>query len=229
MFFGDDAGLELCSCLSRACTARLRISPMSTSARRRWPCSSRSTSSSAARSSRPDALDDALGDHRDAVPLAEALALDDRADQRVDDRSLKRTPVVPNSSGISVSVAPAALPMPSARWPALRPIDTTMYHLRRRVRVDHQVLDDLGADVARGLEAEGVDVGRQVEIVVDRLRHVHDADPAGRLRSSSFIAEKAVSSPPMVMSCATSRRSSVRDGGLEQLPDRWSDWRARCR
>src|SRR6516165_9364601 len=31
-----------------------------------------------------------------------------------------------NSSGISVSVAPAALPIPSARWPALRPIVITM-------------------------------------------------------------------------------------------------------
>ena len=32
-----------------------------------------------------------------------------------------------NSSGISVSVAPAALPIPSARWPALRPIAITKY------------------------------------------------------------------------------------------------------
>ena len=32
-----------------------------------------------------------------------------------------------NSSGIRVSVAPAALPMPSARWPALRPIAMTKY------------------------------------------------------------------------------------------------------
>ncbi len=33
----------------------------------------------------------------------------------------------PNSSGIRVSVAPAALPMPSARWPALRPMAMTKY------------------------------------------------------------------------------------------------------
>ena len=32
-----------------------------------------------------------------------------------------------NSSGIRVSVAPAALPMPSARWPALRPMAVTKY------------------------------------------------------------------------------------------------------
>jgi hypothetical protein len=61
--------------------------------------------------------------------------------------------------------------------------------------------------VARRLEAEGVDVRRQVEVVVDRLRHVHDVDAAGG-RSSSFIAENAVSSPPIVMSCETFRRSS---------------------
>ena len=51
---------------------------------------------------------------------------------------------------------------------------------RRGLRVDHQVLDDLDAVVARGLEAEGVDVRRQVEVVVDRLRHVDDVDAARR-------------------------------------------------
>ena len=44
--------------------------------------------------------------------------------------------------------------------------------------VHHQVLHDVDADVARGLEAEGVDVGGQVEVVVDRLGHVHHADAA---------------------------------------------------
>jgi hypothetical protein len=35
-----------------------------------------------------------------------------------------------NSSAIKVRVAPAALPMPRARWPAERPIATTRYHRR---------------------------------------------------------------------------------------------------
>ena len=43
-------------------------------------------------------------------------------------RDFRRTVPSPNSSGIIVSVAPAALPMPSARWPALRPIAITKYH-----------------------------------------------------------------------------------------------------
>ncbi len=33
----------------------------------------------------------------------------------------------PNSSGMRVMVAPAALPMPRARWPALRPMAITKY------------------------------------------------------------------------------------------------------
>ena len=33
----------------------------------------------------------------------------------------------PNSSGMSVSVAPAGLPMPIARWPVLRPIVMMKY------------------------------------------------------------------------------------------------------
>ena len=33
-----------------------------------------------------------------------------------------------NSSGMIVNVAPAALPIPSARCPAVRPMATTKYH-----------------------------------------------------------------------------------------------------
>ena len=51
---------------------------------------------------------------------------------------------------------------------------------RRRLGVDHQVLHDVDAVVPRGLEPERVHVRRQVEVVVDRLRHVDDANPAGR-------------------------------------------------
>ena len=51
---------------------------------------------------------------------------------------------------------------------------------RRRLGVNHQVLDQLDAHVPRGLEAEGGNAVRQVEVVVDGLRHVDDAQtPAG--------------------------------------------------
>ena len=113
----------------------------------------------------------------------------------------------PNSSGISVSVAPAALPMPSARWPALRPIAITKYQREVVFASTIRFFTMLDADVARGLEAEGVDVGgrsRSLSIVFGTC--------TTRMRpcafSSSFIAEKAVSSPPIVMSCETLSRSS---------------------
>ena len=80
---------------------------------------------------------------------------------------------------------------------------------RCRFFVDHQVLDDLHAVVARRLEAERLDVRRKIEVVVDRLQDVCDMDTA-RGALFSFIAEKAVSSPPIVMSCDTfSRRSDI--------------------
>ena len=63
---------------------------------------------------------------------------------------------------------------------------------RGRLRVDHQVLDDLDADVARRLEAEGADVVRQIEIVVDRLRHVDDAERALRRLGELVGAERRV-------------------------------------
>ena len=75
---------------------------------------------------RAEHLDEPFGEHRDAVGAAVGEALDDRADERVDDR-LERACPAGNSSGMSVSVAPAALPMPSARCPAFRPMATTKY------------------------------------------------------------------------------------------------------
>jgi len=60
------------------------------------------------------------------------------------------------------------------------------------LRIDHQVVHDLDADGARGLVTERPDVVREIEIVVDRLRHVHDPQPpAGRLRE--LVAVNAVS------------------------------------
>ena len=110
---------------SRAVTWAFRISPMLTSSMRMCPCASRSTSSSPARSSGAMSEHDAFGDDRDAVAAAVAEPLDDRAGQRVDDRLERRRRG--ELLRQSVSVAPAALPMPSARCPAFRPIATTKY------------------------------------------------------------------------------------------------------
>ena len=98
----------------------------------------------------------------------------------------------PNSSGMSVSVAPAALPMPSARWPALRPMAMTKYQRDVVLASTIRFLHDLDADVARGLEAERVDVGGKVEVVVDRLRHVHDVDAAAGLLLELHRRERGV-------------------------------------
>src|SRR5207302_1835861 len=46
--------------------------------------------------------------------------------------------------------------------------------------VHHQVLDDVHPHVARGLEPEGVDGGGQVEVVVDGLGDVDDAQAEQR-------------------------------------------------
>ncbi len=47
---------------------------------------------------------------------------------RVSTKGLRRTLRPGNSSGMRVMVEPAALPMPRARWPALRPMAMTKYH-----------------------------------------------------------------------------------------------------
>ena len=50
-----------------------------------------------------------------------------------------------------------------------------------------------------------------------------------RAFSSSFMAENAVSSPPMVMSCDDVEPQQRDDGVLEVLGVRAWGWRARCR
>ena len=130
-----------------------------------------------ARSSSGSMEHDAFGDDRDAVAPAVAQALDDRADQRVDDGleperaclELLRDERQRGARGL----ADAERQVPGL--PAHRDDEVPA---RRGLGVDHQVLDDLDAVVARGLEAERVDVRRQVQVVVDGLGHVHDADAA---------------------------------------------------
>ena len=134
---------------------------------------------------------DALRDDGHAVPAPRRQALDDRADQRVDDR-LERD--VPAAELLGDERQRRAGGLADAEREVAR-LPTHGDHevpARRRLRVHHQVLDDLDTDVTRGLEAERVDVRRQIEIVVDRLRHVHDADAPGRLLLELHRGERGV-------------------------------------
>ena len=130
---------------------------------------------------RIELVDETLGQHRDAEVAPHRPPLDDRAFDDVADAWQTARSATAHSSATRVSVAPAALPMPSARWPALRPIATTTYQRRVDLRVFHQVSDQLDSDVPGGLEAERGHVRRQRQVVVDRLRHVDAADGAGRV------------------------------------------------
>ena len=124
--------------------------------------------------------DEPFGDDRDAVPAPVAEALEDRPDEGVDDRaeadllSLELLGHERERRARGLADAEGEV----ARLPPHRDDEVPA---RRRPRVDHQVLDDLDADVARRLEPERVDVGGEVEVVVDRLRDVDDGDPPVRL------------------------------------------------
>jgi hypothetical protein len=143
--------------------------------------------------------DEALGDapRCRAAPLARRFTM---APTRVSATRSSFTflPFSANSSPISVSVAPAALPMPSARCPALRPIAMTKYQ-RDVVFASTIRFLTISTPTCRAVWKPKVSTSRgQVEVVVDRLRHVDDVDasPLGLLLE--LIAEKHVSSPPMV-------------------------------
>ena len=180
---------------------------MFTSAMRMWPCASRSTSCSPARSSGVDVEHHALGDDRHAVAPAVAQSLDDGADERVDDL-LQADRRLRELLGNQRQRRARGLADPEREVAGLAAHRDHEVPARRRLRVDHQVLDDLDAVVARGLEPERVDVAAAGR---DRCRSSSARGPRGcgrRPCCSSFIAENAVSSPPIVMSCVTFSRSS---------------------
>ena len=203
---------------------------MSTSAMRTLPCASRSTSSSLREVRRGRcASDDALGDHRDAVAPAVAQALDDRADERVDDRPEAGRGRRAELLGDERQRRARRLADAEREVAGLAAHRDHEVPARRGLGVDHQVLHDLDADVARGLEAERVDVaaagrGRCRSSSARARRGCGPPD-----FSSSFIAENAVSSPPIVISCVDVQAQQRDDRVLEVLRVLASGWRARCR
>src|SRR6185503_18479922 len=85
---------------------------------------------------------------------------------------------------------------------------------RRRARVDHQVLDDVDAEVARRLIAEGDHALREVQVVVDRLGHVDHAEPAVRVVGQAHGRVGRVAAPDGDQVVDTELLEG-RDGGFE--------------
>ena len=166
---------------NRLRTSAFRISPMLTSSIRRLPWTSRSADATAARSSasssstRPSAMITIPSRRPELSRLMMAPTSVSTMSRR-----LHRRPA--NSSGMRVSVAPGRLPDPQGQMASLASHRDHEIPARGGLGVDHQVLDDLDAIVAGRLEPERVDVGRQVQVVVDGLRDVDNPDaPPGPL------------------------------------------------
>ena len=108
-----------------------------------------------------------------------------------------------NSSGIKVSVAPAALPMPSARCPALRPIAMTKYQ-RLVVFASTIRFFTTSTPMCRAVWKPKVKLScgrsRSLSIVFGTCTTLRSPFEA----SQSLWAVKQVSSPPMVRSLPTS-------------------------
>ena len=108
------------------------------------------------------------------------MALDDRAHQGVHD-GLEAHLRPLELLGDQGEGGPRGLADAEGEVPGLPPHGDHEVPPRRGLGVHHEVLHDVHPDVAGGLEAEGVHVGRQVEVVVDRLGDVHDLHAASRL------------------------------------------------
>ena len=133
----------------------------------------------ASKNLRVETEDESLGDDRNPVAPSLRQSLDDGTGERVDDRLEaypRRREFFPDQG----QRCAGGLADAEGQVPCGPPHRNDKVPARRRLCVDHQVLDDFHAVVPRGLEAEGVDIRRQVEIVVDRLGDMDDLQPAGR-------------------------------------------------
>ena len=130
-----------------------------------------------AKSARVEPFGDSLGDDRDAVIVARRAALDDRADDRVDDERRSNS-VVAELFGDHGERRAGGFAHAERQRARLAAHADAQIPAGGRARVFHQALDDFGADRARGLEAERRRVVGQRQIVVDRLGDGGDADRA---------------------------------------------------
>ncbi len=206
--------------LSRPCTSAFTLRARSTSAKRTCPCSSRSTSSSPASSAgsslsiRPSAST-ATPKCR---PMACRLMI---APSTMSQIAAKGTYAEANSSAITVSVAPAALPIPSARCPALRPMATTTYQ-RRVDRASSMRLRTSSTPAWRAVWKPNVGTcggrGRSLSIVFGTCTtRMAPCECSPMVRD-----ESAVSSPPIVIRCVmpACRSVSTDRGGRLRRPGR---------
>ena len=114
----------------------------------------------------------------------------------------------PNSSGINVTAAPTALPMPSARKPAFLPIVTTTYQ-RGDVCASCMRFETISAPTWRAVAKPNVGTspgsGRSLSMVFGTCTTRSDSSDA----SARNRALNAVSSPPIVSSPLTSSARSL--------------------
>ncbi len=186
----DQRGLEAQLARGGRSGRSLTMRPNSISPRRRWPCGSRVHLAVAAQlcrrsmaSAGPSRRWPRSGPRpgrrrRSAIAGWRRLMI---APRRMSHSSSSVTGRPRNSSGMMVSVAAAALPMPRARWPAARPMLTIRYQ-REVVRASSARLRTMQhAQVPGRLEAEGRRRAGQRQVVVDGLGHVGHADGAAAL------------------------------------------------
>src|SRR5688500_7480461 len=124
-----------------------------------------------------EALDQRLGQQHDAVRPAHRAALDDRALDHVTDVR-ERDAVAAELLGDDGAGGARGLADAEREVAGRTPHRHAQIPAPRRLRILHQPLDQLDADVARGLEAERGDREREPEVVVDRLGNLHDLDGA---------------------------------------------------
>ena len=110
-----------------------------------------------------------------------------------------------NSSGITVMVAPAALPTPRARCPALRPMATTKYQ-REVVLASAIRFFTSSTPMWRAVWYPKVSTMGSRSRSLSMVLGTWTTRILPAARSETFIAENAVSSPPMVMSWVTPSR-----------------------
>ena len=119
-----------------------------------------------------------LGDHSNTVPAAKTPPLDDGARQHIRhflERDLVPVELLRNDG----DRRPRRLSDAKREMPCLPSHRNNEVPAARRLGIDHQILHDAHTNTSRRFIAERIDVCRQVEIVVNRLRHMRHANARG--------------------------------------------------
>jgi hypothetical protein len=124
-----------------------------------------------------DDLNQAFGEHDHAVGPSAFKTLDHASDNRIHE-ALQFHRTLGKFLGNNGQRGPGGLADAECQMSGLSPHRDREIPARRGPRIYHEILQDFDAEMAGGLETEGRNAMRQIQVVVDGFRHMDDLHAA---------------------------------------------------